>query len=188
MRVKLGTLKRIIREAVEAELNEGLPPPYDVDKNLAAASVFPFRNREAELAVAADEAERAEIEAANAARGAAETRFQQDRVARERADSESYMAGLRAAARSAGVSSVTDSAGTTRSIDDLAVNVYSDYRKYPDADGSFYTNEEIIDMAVEDMIGLSDGTRTYADIKRARDEHTKDALRVFKNKPPQRTV
>jgi hypothetical protein len=37
MRMKLGTLKRIIREAVGEALSEGRPPPYDVDKNLQAA-------------------------------------------------------------------------------------------------------------------------------------------------------
>lgn len=37
MRMKLGTLKRIIREAVGEALSEGRPPPYDVDKNLQAS-------------------------------------------------------------------------------------------------------------------------------------------------------
>lgn len=65
MRMKLGTLKRIIREAVGEVLGEGLPPPYDVDKNLEAAIEYNkfVANLPATKAVAADR----ERQAANAA-------------------------------------------------------------------------------------------------------------------------
>lgn len=54
MRVKLGTLKRIIREAVEAELNEVWRPDKEIEATRLAAEQMPFRNPKAELAVAAD--------------------------------------------------------------------------------------------------------------------------------------
>jgi len=62
MRVKLGTLKRIIREAVEAELNEARRPDEEIEAMAAAAGKLPFRNKEAERHVR-DAAEAAELRA-----------------------------------------------------------------------------------------------------------------------------
>lgn len=182
MRMKLGTLKRIIREAVGEALSEGRPPPYDVDKNLQAAIAMNkfVADLPSTKAVAADRERRAAGDAAYRERMKAEQEAQQAAVMRNREKNAKYMADMRAVAAAAGVEK--------KVIDNLLVNAYVDYQKYPRPDGSFFTDQEIVDMAEGDMAALSSGAKTPLDISKAARAHTAAALSAFSNKPPHRSM
>lgn len=181
MRMKLGTLKRIIREAVGEVLGEGSREEEAKAMHAASNAYWKWERQQPWHAANREREERqAAGDAAYRERMKAEQEAQQAAVEDNRTKHAKYMADMRAVAAAAGVEQ--------KVIDNLLVNAYVDYQKYPRPDGSFFTDQEIVDMAEGDMAALSSGAKTPLDISKAARAHTAAALRAFRNKPPHRSM